>query len=303
MIMSRFGVKLEEETLVRKVRRIPAQGEVFVDVGDSVDAETVLASGTVVNPEVEEVRVFAKLGIEPEQIERYLLKKEGDTVKKDEVIAIYRSFFDRFTKTCRSPIDGFIEVVLKKTGRVYIRGNPIPVEARAHIPGRIVEVIPGEGAMVETRGALINGVFGVDGEARGELVFAADQPGVPITTEVVGEGHRGKILVGGSVVTLDALRKAAETGVSGIITGGVDQKDLTDFLGHEIGVGVTGMEEVGMTLIITEGFGVYPMREETFRLLKAHEGRRASIDGTTQIRQRMLRPEIVIPLQELSESG
>ena len=295
--MSRFGVKLEEETLIRKVRRIPAQGEVFVDVGDSVDAETVIAGGTVRNPEAEEVRVFAKLGIEPEQIERYMLKKEGDAVKEDEVIAICRAFFGRFTRICRSPMEGFIEVVLKKTGRVLIRGNPIPVEARAHIPGRIVEVIPGEGAVVETRGALVNGVFGVGGEARGELVFAVDQPGEPLTTEAMGEGLEGKVLVGGSVVTLDALRRAAETGVSGIITGGVDQKDLTDFLGHEIGVGVTGAEKVGLTLIITEGFGVYPMREETFRLLKSHEGKQASIDGTTQIRQRMLRPEIVIPLQ------
>ncbi len=295
--MSRFGVKLEEETLVKKVRRIPAPGEVFVNVGDSVDAETVIAGGTVRNPEAEEIRVFAKLGIEPEQIERYMLKKERDTVKKDEVIAIYRAFFGRFTKACRSPMDGFIEVFAKSAGRVIVRGNPIPVEARAHIPGSIVEVIPGEGAVVETRGALVNGVFGVGGEARGELVFAVDQPGEPLTTEAMGEGLEGKVLVGGSVVTLDALRRAAEKGVSGIITGGVDQKDLTDFLGQEIGVGVTGAEKVGLTLIITEGFGVYPMREETFSLLKSHEGRQASIDGTTQIRQRMLRPEIVIPLQ------
>jgi hypothetical protein len=287
MTMSRFGVKLEEETLIRKVRRIPAQGEVFVDVGDAVDAETVITGGTVRNPEAEEVKVFAKLGIDPDQTERYMLKKEGGQVKKDEVIAIYRAFFGRLTKTCRSPIDGFIEVFVKSAGRVIVRGNPIPVEVKAHVPGRIVEVIPGEGAVVETRGALVNGVFGVGGEARGELVFAVDQPGEALTTEVMREGHKGKILVGGSVVTLDALRKAAEMGVNGIVTGGVDQKDLTDFLGQEIGLGVTG---------VTEGFGVYPMRDETFRLLRSHEGMRASIDGTTQIRQRILRPEIVVPI-------
>jgi len=297
MTVSRFGVKLEEETLIRKVRRIPAQGEVFVDVGDAVEAETVIAGGTVRNPDAEEVKVFAKLGVEPNQTERYMLKREGDQVKKDEVIAIYRAFFGRFTKTCRSPMDGFIEVFAKSAGRVIVRGNPIPVEVKAHIPGRIAEVIPGEGAVVETRGALVNGVFGVGGEARGELVFAVDLPGEALTTEVMREGHEGKILVGGSVVTLDALRKAAETGVSGIVTGGVDQKDLTDFLGQEIGLGVTGMERVGLTLIVTEGFGVYPMRDETFRLLKSHGGKRVSIDGTTQIRQRILRPEIVVPIQ------
>ena len=54
---------------------------------------------------------------------------------------------------------------------------------------------------------------------------------------------------------------------------------------------------MGLTLVVTEGFGVYPMRDETFRLLKSHGGKRASIDGTTQIRQRILRPEIVVPIQ------
>ena len=295
--MSRFGVKLEEETLIRKIRRIPSQGEVFVEVGDMVDAETVIAGGTVRNPEAEELKVFAKLGVEPDQTDRYMLKKEGDPVAKDEVIAIYRAFFNRFTKTCRSPMDGFLEVFVKSVGRVIVRGNPIPVEVKAHIPGMITEVIPEKGAVVETKGTLVNGVFGVGGETRGELAFAVDQPGEPLTTETMRDSHKGKIIVGGSVVTLDALRKAAKTGVSGIVSGGVDQKDLTDFLGHEIGLGLTGEEKAGPTLIITEGFGVYPMRDETYHLLRSHEGKQVSIDGTTQIRQRILRPEIVIPLQ------
>jgi hypothetical protein len=294
--MSGTGVRFEEETLVRKIRRIPAPGEVLVEVGDAVEPETVLASCTVLNPDVREVKVYARLGVEPSQVERYMLKAVGDEVKEDEVIAIARSFFGRFTKTCRSPMEGSIEVFMRKAGRVFIRGKPIPVEARAHIPGRVVEVIPGEGAVVETRAALINGVFGVGGEARGELAFAVGEPEEPLTPESIDEGEKGKILVGGSIVSLGALRKAAKIGVSGVITGGVDQKDLTDFIGHELGMGVTGGEDAGLTLIVTEGFGVYPMKAETFRFLKSQEGRRASIDGTTQIRQRMLRPEIIIPL-------
>lgn len=294
--MSLTGVRFEEETLVRKTRRIPTAGEVLVDVGDAVEPETVVARCTVLNPEIQEVRVYSKLGVEPHEVERYMLKGEGDEVKKDEVIAISRSFFGRFTKTCRSPMDGSIEVLLKNAGRAFIRGKPIPVEARAHIPGRVVEVIPGEGAVVETRAAFVNGVFGVGGEARGELTTSVEDPGEPLTPEAMEDGHRGKIVVGGSIVSLGALRKAAEIGASGVITGGVDQKDLTDFIGNELGMGVTGGEDAGLTLIVTEGFGVYPMKAETFRFLKSHEGMLASIDGTTQIRQRMLRPEMIIPL-------
>jgi len=295
--MTSLGVKIKEEMLVRKARRISTKGEIFVEKGDIVEPDKVLARGTAINPEIYEVKVFARLGVEPNLVERHMLKKEGDEVKKDEAIAIYRAFFGRFTKVCRSPIDGTIEVFSRVSGRVLIRGMPIPIETKAHIPGRIVELIPGEGAVVETRAAIINGIFGVGGEARGELVFAVDRPGEALTTEVIEEGHSGKILVGGSFVTLEALWKAVKIGVSGIITGGLDQKDLTDFLGYEIGMGVTGGEKAGLTLIITEAFGINPMDYATFRLLKSHEGKQASIDGTTQIRQRLLRPEIIIPLQ------
>lgn len=288
--------KIVEETLVRKVRRIPAEGELLVKVGDIVEPETVLAKGTVLNPDVQEIRVYAKLGVDPEQAHRHMLKEEGDEVKQDEVLAIYRSFFGRFTKACRSPIDGTIEVFSKKSGRALIRGLPIPVEAKAHIPGRIVDVTPREGATVETSAAVINGIFGVGGEALGELTTVAESPGEPLTTEMIGEGLRGKVLVGGSIVTMEALRKASKLGASGIVSGSVDQKDLTEFLGHEIGMGVTGGEDINLTLIVTEGFGILPMDDETFRFLNSHEGHRASIDGTTQIRQRMLRPEIIIPL-------
>ncbi len=292
--MSRMA-EVVEEGLVRKVRRIPTKGEVLVNVGEIVEPEKVLVKGTVINPEIHEVKIYAKLGVDPEQIKRYMLKEEGDEVKKDEVIAIYRAFFGRFTRACRSPIDGTIEV-LTRSGMALIRGLPIPVEAKAHIPGKIAEVIPGEGAVVETRAAIVQGVFGVGGEARGELEVVVGGPDEAMTPETIEEGHRGKILVGGSVITHEALQKAAKTGVSGVITGGVDQKDLTDFLGHEIGVGVTGGEDTSLTVIITEGFGVYPMDDERFRILKHHEGKLACIDGTTQIRQRMLRPEIIIPL-------
>jgi len=293
--MSRF-VKLEEKTSVRKIRRIPTQGDVLVAKGDIVEPETVLARGTVVNPDIREVKVYARLGVDPEQVARHMLKEEGDQVKKDEVIAIARSFFGRFTKVCRSPMEGTIEVFSKRAGRVLIRGKPIPVEIRAHIPGRITEIIPEEGAIVETQASIVRGVFGVGGEVHGELVFAVENPGEPLTTEVLSSDQEGRVLVGGSFTTLDAMRKAAKIGVGGIITGGVDQKDLTEFLGGEIGMGVTGGESGVTTLIITEGFGIYPMNQETFRLLKSYEGRKVSIDGTTQIRQRMLRPEVIIPL-------
>jgi len=52
---------------------------------------------------------------------------------------------------------------------------------------------------------------------------------------------------------------------------------------------------LGLTLIVTEGFGQMSMSKRTFDLLNQFEGYMASINGTTQIRAGVMRPEIIIP--------
>jgi len=69
-------------------------------------------------------------------------------------------------------------------------------------------------------------------------------------------------------------------------------------LGYDLGVAITGTEQVGMTLIMTEGFGRIPMAGRTFELLKSREGQKASINGATQIRAGVLRPEVIVAWHE-----
>jgi hypothetical protein len=280
---------------IMKERRIPTKGEVFVGLGDHVEPETLVARGVVPNPDIKELKVFSLLDVDPERVRDYMLKGVGDAVDRDEVIAIRRSFFGRQTKVARSPLDGVIEAVIYRTGRALIRGNPIPVETVAHVPGTVVEVIEGEGAIIEASGFRVEGVFGVGGEARGNLVLAVDNPDSLLTSSDIKDSHKGAVIVGGSLVTLDALKAAQRVGVRGVVAGGVDEKDLTYFLGHEIGLGITGGESLGLTLILLEGFGVCPVNTEVFEFLRGMEGRLACLDGSTQIRSRVLRPEIIVP--------
>ncbi|MBA7619168.1 hypothetical protein ES703_26504 [subsurface metagenome] len=82
------------------------------------------------------------------------------------------------------------------------------------------------------------------------------------------------------------------------MVGGVRHTDIIRFTGEEIGVAITGHEEVGITLIVTEGFGKMTMSERTFDLLRSFEGYQTSVSGATQIRAGVLRPEIIIPHEE-----
>ena len=49
-----------------------------------------------------------------------------------------------------------------------------------------------------------------------------------------------------------------------------------------------------MNLILTEGFGEIHMAKRTFDILKKNNGKMVSINGATQIRAGVLRPEIFI---------
>src|SRR5207302_8218392 len=92
-----------------------------------------------------------------------------------------------------------------------------------------------------------------------------------------------------------ALARGVSAGVSAIVTGGIDDQDLRDFLGYDLGVATTGSEKAGLTLIITEGFGEIAMARRTFELLSSRAGSEAAVTGATQIRAGVLRPEVVIP--------
>jgi hypothetical protein len=156
---------------------------------------------------------------------------------------------------------------------------------------------------IETRGSFIQGIFGIGGETVGTLHVCVDGPAEVLTEAKIGENARGKVLVGGSHVSTKVLRHAIQLGARAVVVGGFDDHDLREFLGYDLGVAITGSEEKGITLVVTEGFGEIPMAGRTFDLLKQCEGKKASVSGATQIRAGVLRPEIVVPQEVAGGAG
>ena len=297
------GLKVTEGMIIQKERRLPLEGEVLVETGTTVQAEDVVAKADLPG-NVQLLNVANLLSVPAEEIVEYMLKPVGETILKDEIIATTKGLFGLFKSQARSPIDGTIEAVSDVTGQVILREPPVPVEVKAYTDGTVTEIAPNEGVTVETYGTYIQGIFGVGGETVGNLTVAVSSPSDELTAEQILPEHRDHILVGGSLVTTDAIQKAIQHGVKGIIAGGIDDADLRELLGYELGVAITGSEEIGITLVITEGFGSIAMAEQTFTLLKTREGMKTSINGATQIRAGVVRPEILIPLApEISETA
>jgi hypothetical protein len=126
-------------------------------------------------------------------------------------------------------------------------------------------------------------------------VMACESPEQELTAERITDEMAGMVVVGGARMTGAAVGRAIEVGCAAVVSGGLDDADLRDILGYDLGVAITGSETIGLTLVVTEGFGEIAMAKRTHQLFGELAGHEASVNGTTQIRAGVMRPEIVIP--------
>lgn len=295
------GLKVSPRTKIEKTRRLPLKGAVLVAEGDLVAPDTVVAR-TELPGIMQTVKLAEQLGVEPGDLPSLLQVKVGDAVEIGTLLAQTKGLFGLFKSEVKSKVAGVLEMVSEQTGHLGIRQTPTPVEKDAYIRGHVKSVIADEGVVVECDGALVQGIFGVGGEHQGRIAVAVPSADSPLTENSITDAHKGAIIVGGSNVSLGALRKAGEVGARGIVAGGVIDRDLIQYLRDalhdltfDIGVAITGHEPIPFALVITEGFGEIRMAQRTFDLLKSLDGRNASVNGATQIRAGVIRPEVIVP--------
>ena len=154
------GLRVSTRTVVRKIRRLPLKGEVVVDAGDRVGPDTVVAETYLPGP-VHNVNVSNSLAIAPEDVPECMRKQQNNTVEKGDMIAESKGILGLFKSSVQSPVTGTVELVSEVTGQVLIREPSVPVQIKAYIDGRVTEVMAGEGVVVETVGACIQGIFGM----------------------------------------------------------------------------------------------------------------------------------------------
>jgi|TARA_B100001093_G_scaffold495391_1_gene539839 transcription antitermination factor NusG len=290
------GLKVLKKTVFKKERILPLKGDVLVKAGDSLNPDTIVAS-TNLPGNVQMLKVSNILNIDPKDVVEALKVKEGQSIKKGDLIAETSGIFGMFKSSVESPVDGTIESISQSTGRVVVREAPIPVEVDAYVKGVVDEVVENEGIVLSSNAAFIQGIFGIAGEKRGELALVSSSPSEELKADQITSDMKGKILIGGSFLSLEAYKKALSVNVAGIVVGGFNYYDLKAILGYNLGVAITGTEKLNTALIVTEGYGSIPMSEATYTLLKDNVGNAASINGATQIRAGVIRPEIVIPLE------
>jgi hypothetical protein len=273
-----FETQITPLTNVRHKRTLPTPGEVLVRVGDQVEPTQVVARTNLIGS-FRILPVARLLGVPVSQVKRHLRVSLGDEVQRGQVVAKRRGPFARSVK---SPIDGV--VTASGGGRILIETQPTLFELRAYVYGTVSSLLGYRGVVIETMGALIQGVWGAGGESSGVLKCMVESPDAPLQGKAIDPSCNGMILIGGTVLSEEALERAQELQVRGIVVGG---------LAPEL---IPWVRRLPFPLLVTEGIGTTPMSTPAFRLLATNNGREALISGRTQTRWQVERPEIVIPL-------
>ena len=295
------GLKVSSRLRHSARRLLSIAGEVRVKVGDRVQAQDVVAE-TFMPGDITPVNLANALSLPPADVPECMLINQGERVEVGQSLARTKGIFGLFKSEYKSKAAGTVEAISAVTGQLIIRGEPLPVQVRAYLTGEVVEVIADEGVVIEADVSYVQGIFGIGGETFGAIRMACTDHGEALAVEHIKPDMKGCVIVGGARMTGDAVRKAIDVGAAAVVSGGLDDQDLREILGYDLGVAITGSEQIGITLIVTEGFGDIVMAERTFQLLASREGDNAAVNGATQIRAGGMRPEIVIPLSEDKKS-
>lgn len=267
-------------TVLRRERVLPMPGKVLVAAGEKVQAGQVVAE-TEISGEVSVINVGQLLRVPPARAYKYLKVREGEDVSINTVIAA-KGFLA--SGRIKSSVNGFVYRIDKATGRVLIKVISRPYELPAYLPGTVSSIFPGQGVVIETSGALIQGALGFGGEAFGVLQLAAKRATDQLKVRALDATMNSAIVVGGAYVDEAALAQAIQVKVRALIVGSLDG-NLLD-----------AVRAAPFPIILTEGLGRVPMSAPIFKLLKSNAGREASISALTQARWGIRRPEILIPL-------
>lgn len=284
-------------TKLKRLRKIPVGGNVNVAKGDRVGAQDVVARADLPGL-VHTIGASASLGIARSRLVQSMKVEIGDTVRVGQVLASTESLFGMLKTTVSSPIDGIVESVSGISGHILLRAQSVSREILAYMGGRVVSVDAHKGVLIESQSSIVQGVFGIGPEIFGTLSRLEDFPAIKSNWEKLDSRYVDQIVYSPGRLTLDGLAAFRKVGVAGVIAPSIEGADINRFVGREINFASTGDEDIGFTLMITEGFGALEMSPRVTRVLDALCGREISMSGTTQVRAGVIRPEIVGPMIE-----
>lgn len=272
--------RIQEQKKIVLNRYYLGKGRPTVKTGQSV-SDTEIIAHCEISAGQRLIKIAHSLGVSGKSVHKYLTRKIGDRIYEGEIIARKRGVLGVGKKEIKVPVDGIVTEIDER-GDIILQFLPKPVRLLAGANGQIKEITEAK-ISIDTVGTSIHGFVSL-GKDREGIISMIGGPKEFILPERIAADSKGKILVGGALLEKSALEKAVTLGVEGIVTGGMNYRDFE---------GLGGGEDIGTSIVVTEGFGTAPMGDDFWKYFKQMEGRLGFILGNES--------ELVIP--DISGSG
>jgi hypothetical protein len=269
-------------TIIRP-RLLPTAGIVQVRSGDKVVPSDVVAE-TTISREHLLIDIAHALGVPASKADRLVKCARGDKVAKNAVIASGGGIIPR---SVRAPREG--RVVAIGGGQVMLEFGETPFELRAGYPGVVAHILENRGVVIQTTGALVQGIWGNGHMDFGLMFNLAEQPNHVLASADVDVSLRGSIILAGHVNDEKVFRNAADLPVRGMILGSMAPSLVSLAM------------QMKYPILVIEGLGHRDMNLAAHKLLSTNAKRDVAINAEPFDRYTGTRPEVVIQLPVTQE--
>ncbi|MBI2338557.1 hypothetical protein HYU95_05235 [Candidatus Daviesbacteria bacterium] len=268
-----------EKNVITRVKRIlrGGKGRFNVKAGQEVGPADIIGNAEI-SSGFRILNLSSLLSVSPKDAGKYLKREIGQRIYKGELLAFKKEWFFAGKKVITAPTDGVLDSLDNQTGELRISFLPKKADLPAGVFG-VVEVVDQERGQVviRTEVSRVHGMFG-SGRSRDGFLHILGKKDDLISRTFLKGGYEGQVLVGGSLIYKDAISVAISAGASGIITGGINASDYRGMSGPL--VFPRKLEnDIGISIVVCEGFGLVPIGGDIFELLSEYEGKFVFIDG------------------------
>lgn len=279
---AKVRLRIEKDVIIRIRRMLQGSGRLNVNVGQIVTPAEIIGSATV-SAGFRTVNLSVLLSVPPQDVEKFLVRKLGQRIYKDELLALKKSFLFGTQKAVTSPTDGILDFLNNQTGELKISFLPKRKDLPAGVYGVVEEVDEEKDQVIICiQATRIYGIFG-SGKPRDGTLHILGKKDALISRDKIQPKYEGCILVGGSLFFKETITSSISNGVGGLITGGLNAEDYRGMVNGRLAFPRKLDTDIGISIVACEGFGSIPIGFDIFQILSEYEGKFVFIDGNRAV--------------------
>ncbi|RLD03606.1 MAG: hypothetical protein DRI65_12580 [Chloroflexota bacterium] len=248
-------------TSIKRERVLPVAGHVLVRRMQKVSPSDVIVVAPLVSQFVL-MDIAQGLNVNPARADELLQRQAGEDLVQGDVIAGPVGLFKRVV---RAPQEGMVRIAGE--GKVLYEISSPDFELQAGMEGTITNIIPERGAIIETKGALIQGVWG-----NGKTTYGVVQPTSndllkELVVEQLNIGFRGAIITAGFCRSPEVLEAAGIVPVKGLILGSMSANLIPL------------AKKMDYPIMIVDGFRETPMNKAAEKILIENKDKNIALNA------------------------